>query len=77
MQDFDEVVKLSVSSLRAHPQNDELNSPLNVYEKNALKSSIRENGIAEPLLVLEDGTIVSGQLLQELQECLEERRHGE
>lgn len=55
-----EIVMLPVDKLRNHPKNDKYNSALEAKEEAALKASIFDSGIQEPLLVREDYTIISG-----------------
>ncbi|WP_186327653.1 ParB/RepB/Spo0J family partition protein [Paenibacillus sp. Y412MC10] len=55
-----EIVMLPIAELKNHPRNDEYNSALEAKEEAALKASIVEAGIQEPLLVREDYTIISG-----------------
>jgi ParB family transcriptional regulator, chromosome partitioning protein len=50
----------SVEELKEHPQNEYYHSPLNENEYAALRNSIEEIGVQDPLYVTEDGVIIAG-----------------
>jgi len=55
------IVKMrEVSTLKEHPQNEYYNSPLNEKEWTALKRSIEEIGIQDPLFISEDDVVIAG-----------------
>jgi hypothetical protein len=58
----DRVLEIPISEARPSPENDKLYRPVdpNAPDMAALAQSIRENGIMEPLVITEDGWILSG-----------------
>jgi ParB family chromosome partitioning protein len=50
----------SVEDMKEHPQNEYYNSPLNENEYAALRKSMEEIGIQDPLLITEDSVVIAG-----------------
>jgi hypothetical protein len=57
------VVVRQLDSLRGHPENETIfGSPEDSEDYEAIKASIRKNGLWDPVVIRKDGTILSGHL---------------
>jgi hypothetical protein len=60
---MDQIELRKVKDLKPHPLNEDLfGNPKESAEYEEILASIKKSGILEPLIILEDGTILSGQL---------------